>query len=218
MAWGEVSDRLIAWDIPAPPDYLDMKRSLYAIVVPELAALFEKGRDVDWRHVSWGGVGIDNRDIGMPYCTLCGSAQVDFTDELSDGIERPVLRTSGLLIRSNKLMYDVNTNSVFDTFLGTAVTGTLADAEFVLPQHTVITTTWGERKVAHHDTTILDQSLAMDRESDLRNTRDADGVQLVLDSGGLKAVHAEGDDIGSHQAFSFTWSQFHPGTTLWPEQ
>ena len=29
------------------------------------------------------------------------------------------------------------------------------------------------------------------------------------------AVDASGTDLGSHQAFWFAWSQFHPGTALW---
>jgi len=66
---------------------------------------------------------LGGRDLGIPYCTLCGAAQAFFTDELPLGVERPVLRTSGLLIRSNKVMYDLVTGSVFDTFLGHAVTG-----------------------------------------------------------------------------------------------
>ena len=40
-------------------------------------------------------------------------------------------------------------------------------------------------------------------------------VRLVLEGGGLKAVDAAGNDLGSHQAFWFAWSQFHPGTELW---
>jgi hypothetical protein len=66
---------------------------------------------------------LGGRDLGIPYCTLCGAAQAYFTDELPDGVERPILRTSGLLIRSNKVMYDIASMSVFDTFLGAAVTG-----------------------------------------------------------------------------------------------
>jgi predicted ribosome-associated RNA-binding protein Tma20 len=40
-------------------------------------------------------------------------------------------------------------------------------------------------------------------------------IQLVLDGGGIRAVNAQGDDLGSHQAFWFAWSQFHPSTGLW---
>ena len=45
---------------------------------------------------------LGGRHLGIPYCTLCGAAQAYLTDQLSEGIARPILRTSGLLIRSNK--------------------------------------------------------------------------------------------------------------------
>ena len=32
--WGVVTDRLIAWDIPAPPDYLQAKRAIFTSFVP----------------------------------------------------------------------------------------------------------------------------------------------------------------------------------------
>ena len=44
-----------------------------------------------------------------------------------------------------------------------------------------------------------------------------ENVRLELDGGGIRAVDADGSDLGSHQAFWFAWSQFHPGTALWPE-
>ena len=43
-----------------------------------------------------------------------------------------------------------------------------------------------------------------------------ENVRLQLDAGGIKAVDANGSDLGSHQAFWFAWSQFHPKTALWP--
>lgn len=210
---------------------------------------------------------LGGRDLGIPYCTLCGAAQAYFTDNLPGGIERPVLRTSGLLIRSNKVMYDVHSRSVFDTFLGKAVTGPLARRGVQLEQVSVITTEWGTWKAAHPDTTVLVEALALGRDFDFRNGRDADGpifpvgdvdprlpvhediigvvtasgqpiafqrskavlalkrgreiafenVRLQLDAGGVRAVDADGGDLGSHQAFWFAWSQFHPGTALWPD-
>jgi len=328
--WGYTTDQLIGWDIPAPPDYLKYKRNIYTVIVREWHALFEEG-EIDWRHVSWGGVRIDNRpydttddpcncipaadnpdvtnatdadwlnddavvfgievngdyrayprqimevremvndslggrDLGIPYCTLCASAQAYFTDELPNGVERPILRTSGLLIRSNKVMYDLNTFSVFDTFRGHAVTGELAAKNVKLKQAGVVTTTWGKWKAAHPSTTVLAESLALGRDFDFRNNRDANGpifpigdvdprlpvqedivglvtasgqpvafhlskalealnnnetinfenITLVLNGGGVKAVDAEGNDLGAHQAFWFAWSQFYPDTTLWP--
>jgi hypothetical protein len=45
-----------------------------------------------------------------------------------------VLRTSGLLSRSNKVMYDLNTESIMDTFTGVALSGPLQDAAVTLEQ------------------------------------------------------------------------------------
>lgn len=328
--WSDTTDYLIAWDIPAPPDYLKYKRDIFTKLVPGWDKIFVEG-NIDWRHVSWGGVLIDDRafdttdeqcncipaadnpevtdaksatwlddddvvfgvtingesrayprrimevremvndtlggrDIGMPYCTLCGSAQVYLTDDLPAGIDRPVLRTSGLLIRSNKVMYDLTSYSVFDTFLGQAVTGPLAAKNIQLKQASVVTTDWGTWKKDHPDTTVLVESLALGRDFDFRNNRDADGpifpvgdvdprlsvhediigvvtgsgtpvafqrsraylaltqgetvsvddIKLVLDGGGITAQDSSGNDIASHQAFWFAWSQFHPDTKLWP--
>ncbi len=329
--WGIVTNHLIAWDIPAPPDYLRVKSAIFTNIVEGWDRIFVEG-DIDWRHVSWGGVLIDDRaydttdelcncipaadnpkvtsaeeatwlddddivfgitingesrayprrimevremvndtlggrDLGIPYCTLCGAAQAYYTDDVPDGVERPILRTSGLLIRSNKVMYDLTTYSVFDTFLGHAVTGPLAEKGVQLKQAAVVTTDWGTWKKAHPETTVLIESLALGRDFDFRNNRDANGpifpigdvdprlpvhediigivtasgqpiafqrstamaalqrgeeiavenVRLELDAGGIKAVDKDGADLGSHQAFWFAWSQFHPTTALWGE-
>ena len=164
-------------------------------------------------------------------------------------------------------MYDLNTYSVFDTFRGNAVTGPLAEKGVKLNQANVVTTTWGEWKKSYPKTTVLEERLALGRDFDFRNGRDADGpifpignvdprlpvqedilgiitasgkpiafhvgslikvldagekveienVQIVLDAGGVKAIDKDGKDLGTHQAFWFAWSQFHPETLLWPE-
>ena len=238
-AWGTTTDYLIAWDIPAPPGYLSYKRKIFTTIVPQWDKIFTPG-DIDWRHVSWGGVNIDDRafgdtdrpcncipaadnppvmaavdarwlddeavvfgievngeyrayprrimevremvndtlggrSLGIPYCTLCGAAHAYFTDEVPDGVERPVLRTSGLLIRSNKVMYDINTYSVFDTFRGHAVTGPLAEKGVKLRQAGVVTTSWGQWKQTHPETTVLVEALALGRDFDFRNNRDVNG-------------------------------------------
>ena len=98
---------------------------------------------------------LGERRIAMPYCTLCGSAQAFFTDEPPSGINTLVLRTSGLLSRSNKVMYELQTQSMFDTFLGVALTGPLREAGYTLEPVTVVTSTWGEWKQAHPETTIV---------------------------------------------------------------
>ena len=98
---------------------------------------------------------VGGRRIGLPYCTLCGSAQAYLTDAVPAGVETPVLRTTGLLSRSNKVMYDLVTGSAFNTFTGEAVSGPLQDAGLELEQISTVATTWGEWKAAYPDTLIV---------------------------------------------------------------
>jgi len=163
---------------------------------------------------------LGGRDLAIPYCTLCGAAQAFFIDGMPPGVARPVMRTSGLLIRSNKVMFDLESYSVFDTFLGKAVTGPLAEMGIKLEQAGVA------RLPVHEDvigvTTASGQPVAFARNTAfaaLKNGEEiaVENVRLVLDAGGIRAVDAGGAALGSHQAFWFAWSQFHPGTWLWPE-
>jgi len=98
---------------------------------------------------------IAGRRLGIPYCTLCGSAQGYFLDTLAPHSPAPVLRTSGLLSRSNKVMYDLTTRSVFNTFTGEALSGPLQDAVVTLKQTTVVASSWGAWKRSHPETEIV---------------------------------------------------------------
>ncbi len=120
---------------------------------------------------------IGERRLGIPYCTLCGSAQAYFTDQDSVRGKTLVLRTSGLLSRSNKVMYELRSKSVFDTFTGEALTGPLRERGVTLDQATVVTTTWGEWKAEHPDTKIVAEDGGLGREYPLDplGGRDDDG-------------------------------------------
>ena len=208
---------------------------------------------------------LGGAELGIPYCTLCGSAQAYVTGNIP-GIERVVLRTSGLLSRSNKVMYDLTTGSMFDTFTGQALTGPLGSAGVALEQVSVVASTWGDWKIAHPDTTILAEDGGIGREyrDDPLGSRDAAGpifpvgdvdprlpvmdrvVGVIASDGspiafpveaatdelagggqiefdgvvvrltdGLRVFDQSGDELVSHQAFWFAWSQFHPKTSLW---
>ena len=98
---------------------------------------------------------LGGRRVGVPYCTLCASAQAFLTDAVPAGFEPLVLRTSGLLSRSNKVMYDLVTGSAFHTFTGRAASGPLREAGFVLEPLTVTVSSWGAWKQAHPDTWIV---------------------------------------------------------------
>lgn len=117
---------------------------------------------------------LGGRRIAIPYCTLCGSAQAYFTDDLAESIERPLLRTTGLLVRSNKIMYDLRSFSAFDTFTGEAVSGPLREAGITLNQTAVVTSTWGDWKRAHPDTTIVAEDGGIGRTYPADPLRDRD--------------------------------------------
>ena len=63
--------------------------------------------------------------------------------------------TSGLLYRSNKVMYDRATNSLWSQLLGEPVIGPLAHSGIKLRILPVVLTTWGEWLAEHPDTTVL---------------------------------------------------------------
>ena len=120
---------------------------------------------------------LGGRRIAMPYCTLCGSAQAYLTDELGPEYEQPVFRTSGLLIRSNKMMYELTTKSFVDTFLGVATSGPLGEAGISFDQVSVVTTTWGQWRAEHPETTIVAEDGGIGRQyaADPLRGRDDDG-------------------------------------------
>ncbi len=115
--------------------------------------------------------------LGIPYCTLCGSAQAYVTEGVPDGFEPAVLRTSGLLSRSNKVMYDLLTGSVFDTFTGRALSGPLGEVDLVLDQVSVVSSTWGQWKQDHPDTRIIarDGGIGRSYSDDPLRGRDDEG-------------------------------------------
>ena len=69
--------------------------------------------------------------------------------------EATTFGTSGLLYRSNKLMYDRTTGSLWSQLLGEPVIGPLADSGIKLRFFPVVVTTWGEWLEQHPDTTVL---------------------------------------------------------------
>lgn len=65
------------------------------------------------------------------------------------------LGTSGFLYRANKLMFDHRTESLWSTLQGQPVVGPLVGQTIRLEQRPVVTTTWGDWKSRHPETTVL---------------------------------------------------------------
>lgn len=65
------------------------------------------------------------------------------------------LGTSGFLYRSNKVMFDHATTSLWSTLHGEPVVGPLVGKGIKLQRRSVVTTTWGEWRKRHPQTTVL---------------------------------------------------------------
>ncbi len=173
VSWGgvQIDDRQLGDPHPCPgacipalddPKLTDAKggdwypddRTVFGVVVGDEAVALPKNIMEVHEMVN---ATIGGRRLGIPYCTLCGSAQAYLLDSVPKGSARPLLRTSGLLSRSNKVMYDLNSRSVFDTFTGRALSGPLHDAHVSLDQVTVVASTWKAWKHDHPDTRIVAQ-------------------------------------------------------------
>ena len=72
--------------------------------------------------------------------------------------------TSGLLYRSNKLMFDEETNSLWSTLDGRPVVGPLVGSDAVLTSRAAVTTTWGEWRRRHPQTDVLSLDTGHDRD------------------------------------------------------
>lgn len=95
---------------------------------------------------------IGGEELNGVYCTLCGS--MIFYRATIKGVHH-VLGTSGFLYRSNKLMYDQATKSLWSTLTGTPVVGSLVGQGIELKPLYVVTTTWKEWQSRHPDTQVL---------------------------------------------------------------
>ena len=86
------------------------------------------------------------------YCTLCGSMILYESNVMGKQYD---MGTSGFLYRSNKLMYDSATQSLWNTMWGKPAVGPLVGQGIQLPRRSVVTTTWGEWRRRHPETTVL---------------------------------------------------------------
>ena len=162
IVWGGVPiDGIPPLDNPATlaPDeaYLELGDAVFGIAVNGEARAYPL-RLMDWHEMANDVVG--GIPISLAYCPLCG-AGIAYDGRAPNG-QTYTFGTSGLLYRSNKLMYDRVTRTLWNQFTGEPVLGSLAgdtDAEggplrlSLLP---VVLTTWGDWLAQHPETTVLD--------------------------------------------------------------
>ncbi len=118
-------------------------------------------RIMDW-HEMFNDV-VGGQPVSLAYCTLCGSGILYKTDV--EGRDEPLIfGSSGLLYRSNKLMYDQATNSLWNQFTGRPVVGELTGAGIELEVLPVAITSWADWLEKHPDTKVLSLETGHDRD------------------------------------------------------
>jgi hypothetical protein len=101
--------------------------------------------------------------VALAYCTLCGAGILFET--MIDGRDDPlVFGSSGFLYRSNKLMFDRETDSLWNQFTGRPVSGPLVDSGIELKIRPVAITSWRRWKELHPDTRVLSLKTGHNRD------------------------------------------------------
>ena len=116
------------------------------------------------RILAWHELATDRLggvDLTIVYCTLCGTV-IPYESRIAG--RHFTFGTSGLLYRSNKLMFDEETRSLWSGLDGAPVVGPLAGAGLRLKIFPVVTTTWAEWRRDHPATTVLSLDTGFKRD------------------------------------------------------
>lgn len=117
-------------------------------------------RIMDWHEMANDVVG--GQPVSLSYCTLCG-AGILFDTRRPNG-ESFTFGSSGFLYRSNKLMYDHQTQNLWSNLTGRPVLGDLVAKKMELPVLPLVVTTWGEWLAKNPDTKVLSEDTGFDRD------------------------------------------------------
>jgi hypothetical protein len=138
--------------------YLKSGNVVFGITLNGEARAYPK-RILAWHELALDRLG--NVELAVVYCTLCGTV-IPYGAEV--GGRRYTFGTSGLLYRSNKLMFDQETSSLWSAIDGRPVIGPLAGSPIELRAYPIVTTTWGEWAKTHPDSTVLSRDTGYDRD------------------------------------------------------
>jgi len=120
-------------------------------------------RILDWHEMANDVVG--GTPVSIAYCTLCGAA-VAYNGLASDGVTYD-FGSSGFLFRSNKLMYDRQTRTLWNQLSGEPVLGELVGTDVKLEILPIVLTTWSSWLEQHPDTQVLDVDTGFNRPYDV---------------------------------------------------
>jgi hypothetical protein len=118
-------------------------------------------RILDW-HEMFNDV-VGGVPVTLAYCTLCGSG-ILYDARVPGRAEPFVFGSSGFLYRSNKLMYDQATKSLWNQFTGRPVVGPLTGSGIELEVLPVTIASWRDWRAAHPETRVLSLETGFDRD------------------------------------------------------
>lgn len=144
----------------AKADYLLDDDLIYGAVINDEPRAYPL-RILGWHEMAndiLGGV-----PVSLTYCTLCGTG-IMYQGQV-EGQEKPFsFGSSGLLYRSNKLMFDHQTDSLWNQFTGRPVSGKLQNSGLQLKTQPLVVTSWAEWKKQHPTTTVLSTDTGFERD------------------------------------------------------
>ncbi len=164
VVWGGVPvDGIPALDDPElidarEADFLTPEEPVFGIALNGDARAYPL-RIMDWHEMVNDVIG--GVPVSLAYCTLCG-AGIAFDSRGSDG-STYTFGSSGLLFRSNKLMYDRQTRTLWNQFTGEPVVGELVGSEIEFDRVPVVLTSWQAWVERHPDTTVLSLNTGFER-------------------------------------------------------
>ncbi|MFK7794341.1 MAG: DUF3179 domain-containing protein [Gammaproteobacteria bacterium] len=148
----------IIW--PQEASYLRAKDLVFGITINGDTRAYPY-QIMDW-HEMFNDV-IGGVPVSLAYCTLCGSG-ILYKTQLDADKPALIFGSSGFLYRSNKLMYDQETHTLWNQFSGKPVVGPLTNSNIELEVLPVVTTTWGEWLAQHPDTKVLSSNTGFKRD------------------------------------------------------
>jgi len=164
IQWGGVLiDGIPALDNPEmiaalDASYLNDADPVFGIVINNEARAYPL-RIMDWHEMANDVIG--GVPVSLAYCTLCGAA-IAFDGRAPNG-EIYTFGSSGFLYRSNKLMYDRQTRTLWNHLTGEPVLGSLVGQNLSLKILSVVLTSWSDWQTQHPNTLVLDENTGYNR-------------------------------------------------------
>lgn len=164
IVWGGVPyEGIPALDAPATvpageATFLTDDEPVFGIFLNGEARAYPQ-RILDWHEMAndvLGGV-----RFSLAYCTLCGSAMAYRAEASNGGVYD--FGSSGLLMRSNKLMVDRQTRTLWNQFTGRPVLGELARGDVRLRRLPVVVARFGDWKQRHPATSVVSLETGFER-------------------------------------------------------